>query len=102
LISQLVVETGVAPSELLDAEPGLVQSLVSAVHERDENATWSVERELLAQLIELTSIVRVEALALGGVPKHKLPLVIRVPRPDDDPAGDVPVITPRQFALMTG
>lgn len=85
-------------------EPSELLALAAAVRDRNERQAeaeqWTTTHELLAQLIEWVSLVRVEALAIGQVPSWKLPKVHRVPRPGDDKPGEV-VMSPRDFALMT-
>jgi hypothetical protein len=85
-------------------ETGELLALSAAVRDRndrvDDAGAWTVTHELLAQLIEWTSLARVEALALGGVKVHRLPAVHRVPRPGDTEENEV-VMTPREFAQLS-
>lgn len=69
------------------------------MRERQEAERWTTTHELLSQLLELVSIVRVEALAANGVKRWELPDVLRVPRPgqEEEP---VKTITPSQFARL--
>jgi hypothetical protein len=78
-----------------------VVDLADAVRERNDLRTqWSVTDELLAQLIEWVSLLRVEQLACAGVKPYKLPKVFHVPRPGEEPEKDV-VMSPRELALLT-
>jgi hypothetical protein len=57
---------------------------------------------LLAQIVEWLSLIRTEALSIGGAKRHQLPKVHHVPRPhetDDEIAGVV-TMSPREFARM--
>lgn len=99
----MAVATGQPLGDLLDLDPAWAHSLAEAYAERRDS--WSFEREMLASLLELLSVMRLEALARYTKPGTRLPEPIRVRRPwmPDEPEEDVvPVITPRQFALMTG
>jgi hypothetical protein len=64
----------------------LVEALVAALAERDkqEAETWTVERELLATLVEITHSLLLVTLRANGAKSVGKP--IRVPRPGD-PAG---------------
>lgn len=86
-------------------EPGDVLAFASAVRERndrhDERESWTVTHELLAQLIELTSLRRIEALVLAGHKPWRLPAVYHVPRPGEGAKESEVVMSPREFAQMT-
>jgi hypothetical protein len=73
---------------------------MDAVRQRREDDRWSTSDELLAQLIELVSIVRIEAWLIAGVPRHKLPDSYHVTRPGEQEAKPV-VVTPSQFARLS-
>lgn len=51
---------------------------VAARNKRDR---WRTEHELAANTIELLSMIRNEQLLAAGVKQHKLPKLIRIPRP---------------------
>ncbi len=74
-----------------------------AEREKVERESWSTLHELMAQAIEWLSLIRTEALALGGAKRHSLPEVHHVRRPweTDDEANNVVVLSPREFARMT-
>lgn len=59
----------------------LIQALVEALAERDqwEAEAWTVERELLATLVEVTHALLIVTLKANGVKSPGKP--IRVPRP---------------------
>lgn len=76
-------------------------TLAEAVRDRLERESWSNVHELLAQLVELLSIMRVEALATAGVKRWSLPEPIHIPRPGEDDPKEAIVVTPSQFARMT-
>lgn len=86
-------------------EPGDVLAFAAAVRERndrrDEREAWTVTHELLAQLIELTSLRRVESLAQAGHRPWRLPPVYHVPRPGEGAKESEVVMSPREFAQMT-
>lgn len=87
----------------MDLDPAMVRSLLSAWDEREETmaSRFTTEQELLAEILELLSIMRVEALAMSGsVKKYDLPDVIQVPRPGTVPVDPIPVVTPREFSRM--
>lgn len=75
-------------------------TLAEAVRDRNERDSWTNVHELLAQLIELLSIVRIEQLAAAGVKRWSLPEMVRIPRPGDDEPKEAMVVTPSQFARM--
>jgi len=81
----------------------MVSSLLSALTEREETKSgyFTVTEELLAQILEMLSIIRAEAW-VGKVDKRKVPEMVHVPRPgQEEPVDTTPVLTPREFALMT-
>ena len=87
----------------MDLDPAMVGALRTAWTEREtSNAErFTVTEELLAQILEMLSVIRVEAQALSGfVKQHDLATVVRVPRPGVEPVDPVPVVSPREFALM--
>jgi hypothetical protein len=69
-------------------------------HEEILASHFTVTEELLAQILEFLSIMRIEALALGRVKPRDLPEPIRVPRPGVEPVDPIPTITPREFVMM--
>jgi hypothetical protein len=89
----------------MDLDPGMVTALRAAWAERETNNAerFTVTEELLAQILEMLSIIRVEAQALSGYVKQAdLSEPLRVPRPGDEiePVDPVRVVSPREFALM--
>jgi hypothetical protein len=76
-----------------------VFTLAEAVRDRLERESWSNAHELLAQLIEAVSVLRIEALLIAGVPRWKLPDPTHVPRPGEK-RQEVRVVKPSEFARM--
>lgn len=74
------------------------RSLIDAVSERNRRRDdWSVTDELLAQVIDVLSVMRIEAWRQAGVKVSDLPKPHRVPRPGE-PATQEVVMTPGEFA----
>lgn len=71
------------------------------MRDRNERDSWTNVHELLAQLLEMLSIMRIEALAAAGMKRWNLPEPVRIPRPGDDEHQEAIVVTPSQFARMT-
>lgn len=88
-------------SELLAAEPDMVLGLVAALNDRNEARRWTMEHELLAEIVEMLSVVRNEALAIAGVKHFDLPPRVHIPRPGQEAEDEVPVVSPAEFAQMT-
>lgn len=101
----MIVATGLAPSELLELDPDLFESLERAVAER-----WGAELELAALNLELLSLFFVTWLqshlrrgARGLEP-------ITIPRPawwrgepeEATPAGPLPPMSVRELASFAG
>ena len=87
----------------MDLDPSMVSALHAAWTEREEGraGSFTVTEELLAEILELLSIMRIEAQALSGhVKKHDLSEPIRVPRPGVEPVDPIPVVTPREMIAM--
>jgi hypothetical protein len=79
---------------------GDVLTLADAVRERNDREAWTDLHELLAQVVENLSVLRIEAFLLAGVPRWKLPDAQHIRRPGDT-AREAPVVTPGQFARLT-
>lgn len=58
-------------------------TLADEIQARRKVESWSTTDELLAQVIEWLSVMRVESLALGGVKKRDLPEPIHIRRPGE-------------------
>lgn len=69
------------------------------MREDHEAKSWTTLHELLAGIIDMLGVMRVEHLAGVGVKPWKLPQVRRVPRPGEQNE-TAPTYTPREFALM--
>lgn len=91
-------ETGLAPDVLADHDADMLMTLADEVGRRRQREHWRQGEEFLAELVELLSIIRREALALGGVKGHHLPEPIRIERPGEPKDNGVHVMTPRQYA----
>lgn len=77
---------GIAPADVLALDAAMFDALEAEA--AAERARWTIERELAAELVELTSGQLVAFLAANGVKRPPAP--IRVPRPtDDEPELDV-------------
>lgn len=94
------METGIAQPTLYRQPTDDVLVLADAVRERNDRDSWTDVHELLAQLIEWVSIVRVEAWMINGVPRWKLPSVHHVRRPYESEQ-EVRVVSVSEFARMT-
>jgi len=89
------------PDDLMDLDPAMVTSLLAALHDRQDaiSERFTITEELLAQILEMLSIIRSEAL-IGRI-KGNLPEMVHVPRPGRvEPVDTTPVMTPREFSLM--
>ena len=75
-------------------------TLADELQQQVKRDSWSNIHELVAQLIELVSLMRIEALLIAGVKRSKLPSPYHVPRPGEK-AKETPVLTPSQFARLT-
>lgn len=74
---------------------------MKAVRERNDRLDeWSVEHELLAQIVDQLALLRTEAFRLQGVPNWKLPTPYRVRRPGEK-VDQERVVTPSEFARLT-
>jgi hypothetical protein len=79
----------------------LMQALVEALAERDtwEAEAWTVERELLATLVEVTHALLIVTLKAHGAKNVGQP--IQVPRPHRDTAApSTPAVSMRDFMAM--
>jgi hypothetical protein len=74
-------------------------TLSEEIRTERELESWTTREELLAMLIDLMHVMRVEALAGMGVKSPPRPP--RVPRPNEKDRDDVPTVTPRQLAALT-
>lgn len=77
----------------------LIQALVEALAERDqwEAEAWTVERELLATLVEVTHALLIVTLKAHGAKNPGKP--IRVPRPGSSDLPDA-AVSISDFASM--
>ena len=91
---------GVAPDALAATPTMTLATLIDTVHERNERLAWSQTDELLAEVIELLSVMRIEHLAVNGVKHSKLPDIIHIPRPGEraaSGASSVVVMSPTEY-----
>lgn len=70
------------------------------MNEREEAKAWTTTHELLAQIVEWLSLLRVEHLAIWTKKGVTLPDTYHVPRPGEEPDDGVVVMNPREFAQM--
>jgi len=77
-----------------------VLALATAVRERNDRSEWTSMHELVAMLVEVVSIVRIEALLVAGVKRWSLPDPIHIPRPGEDKEERVKTVTPGQFLRL--
>lgn len=93
------METGIGYSTLLDERVDDVFAIAAAVRERNDRETWTTLHELVATLVEMVSIMRIEAWLIAGVPRWKLPDVTHIPRPGEEEE-QVKTIRPGQFLRL--
>ena len=72
--------------------------MAEEVRARNERDAWSTTDELLATLIELTSIHRVEFLASLGVKSSDLPEPVHIRRPGEPDKQEGNAMSMGQFA----
>ena len=94
------METGIDQPTLYGQRSDDTLTLAEAVRDRNERDSWTNVHELIAQCVELLSVMRIEYLISNGVKRWNLPEPVRVPRPGDEEPKEV-VMTPSQFARMT-
>jgi hypothetical protein len=99
MIAQLSVETGIDQSTLYDQRSDDVFTLAEAVRDRLKRESWTNLHEMMAQLIELLSILRTEAWIMRGASRSNAPDPVRVPRPGEKPP-EVRTVRPSEFARM--
>lgn len=80
----------------------MLTTLADEVHERYKRTGWSQTDELLAELLELLSVVRLENLLAHGVKPRALPEPLHVPRPGErrEASTRTLVLSPAEFAAM--
>ena len=80
------------------------QEIESALEAERTRREWTQSDELLAGLIELTSVHRVEFLAVNTKKGSRLPDVARVRRPGQPDPSEKQKVSPREMArrLMRG
>lgn len=93
------METGIDQPTLYAQTCDDVFTLASAVRDKVERESWNNLHELLAQLVEMLSVMRVESLLMAGVKRHHLPDPVHVPRPGEKPP-EVRTVRPSEFARM--
>lgn len=98
MICRLSARSSNSIPDLHGLDVATLSTLAEEVMEREERDAWSNVHELIARVYDLLSIMRVEALALGGVKRYNLPEPTRMPRPGQD-VGPV-TVSPREAALM--
>jgi hypothetical protein len=98
MICQLSARSSNSVADLQTLHPGEIITLAEEVAEREDALAWDNMHEALARIHDLLAVMRVEALALGGVKRYNLPAPERMPRPGDD--GEIPVVTPGEAARL--
>jgi hypothetical protein len=86
---------------LAEHEHDYLITLAEEVSEKRRRETWRWPEELLAELLEVLSIVRIELLASHGVKPANLPKPVRVTRPGSTlppPSDGVRTMTAAEFA----
>jgi hypothetical protein len=96
----LAAETGISQGTLYRHCTDDVLTLADAVRERNDRADWTDLHELLAQVVESISVLRIEAFLIAGVPRSKLPEPHHIRRPGEA-AKETPVLSPREFARLS-
>lgn len=92
--------THIAPDALARCDLTTLLTLAEEVREEHEAKQWTTLHELLAGIVDLLGVMRVENLARGGVKPWRLPEPRRVPRPGEKRPEQV-AFTAREFALMS-
>jgi hypothetical protein len=77
-----------------------VLTLADAVRDRNDREAWTDLHELLAQVVESISVMRIEAFLIAGVPRWKLPDPHHIRRPGEA-VKEATVVTPGQFARLS-
>jgi hypothetical protein len=70
-----------------------------ALRDRIERDDWTILHELLASVLELLSVMRIESLLVAGAKRHDVPEPMHVPRPGEKPP-EVRTVRPSEFARM--
>lgn len=96
----MAAETGISQGTLYRHSTDDVLTLADAVKERNDRAGWTDLHELLAQVVESISVLRIEAFLIAGVPKWKLPEPHHIRRPGEA-VKETPVLSPREFARLS-
>lgn len=84
MICQLSARSSNSVADLVTLDHAAVITLADEVRQREEATAWSTMHEQLARIHDLLQIMRVEQLACAGVKDHKLPDMVRMPRPGED------------------
>jgi hypothetical protein len=100
MICQLSARSANSVADLVGLDPATVTTLAEEIIEQEERTSWGTIHEVLAHVHDLLSVMRVEALALGGVKRHNLPKPERLPRPGDDKANEVRVVSPGEAVRL--
>lgn len=79
----------------------MLMTLSDEITARRKREHWRQSEEFLAEIVELLSVMRREALLLGGVKSYEAPEPIRITRPGEKPKDNgVQVMTPREYARL--
>jgi hypothetical protein len=93
------VATRTPVAEVAACDLTTLLTLAEEIRTERELDAWTNREELLAMLIDLMHVMRVEALAGMGVKSPPRPL--RVPRPGEGHEDQIPTVSPRQLAALT-
>lgn len=99
MICQLSATSSNSVTDLQSLDPSALTTLADEVREREDREAWSNLHEAIARIHDLLAVMRVEALARGGVKKWNLPEANRMPRPDDKVA-EARALTPGEAARL--
>lgn len=103
MICQLSASSANSVTDLQSLDHAVLTTLAQEVEKREEREAWTNLHEALARIFDLLAVMRVEALARGGVKKWNLPEPARMPRPGDEAAAEARPLTPAEAArLMMG
>jgi hypothetical protein len=99
MICQLSAASSNSVTDLQRLDTSALTTLAEEVREREEREAWTNVTEALARIFDLLAVMRVEALALGGVKKWNLPEPVRMPRPGEHSA-ETRALTPGEAARL--
>jgi hypothetical protein len=99
MICRLSASSSNSITDLHHLDTPAVMTLAEEVAAREEREAWSNVAEAIARVYDLLAVMRVEALALGGVKRHDLPEAARMPRPGET-STETRVVSPREAVRL--